>query len=276
MKTLPLSHSVFPIRLPGGTRTVRQMSEVRAVASEAMIADVVIPFNGVLLTRSLVEQIGLPRAEFFIWGDDVEYLWRADARPAPAQPPSWTPTIRHPSVGDLGSPMMFGRNDLQPQPQRPEALLHVTQQPRQSAALPRRPHVLAFVGQDDLVLHCSPSPRRRRRAQRESDVRRVPRDSRDTGGTSRERRAETVAVVVVTYDGAGLLPDASPDWPPWTGPRTRSRRRQRQHRPHLRPCSTGSLTCRFKCSRSEENLGGAAASTAALSPPMSRDSTGYG
>ena len=39
----------------------------------------VIPFNGVLVTRELVEQIGLPRAEFFIWGDDVEYLWRANA-----------------------------------------------------------------------------------------------------------------------------------------------------------------------------------------------------
>ena len=25
----------------------------------------------------LVERIGVPRAEFFIWGDDVEYLWRA-------------------------------------------------------------------------------------------------------------------------------------------------------------------------------------------------------
>ena len=37
-----------------------------------------IPFNGVLVTRELVERIGLPREEFFIWGDDVEYRLRAE------------------------------------------------------------------------------------------------------------------------------------------------------------------------------------------------------
>ncbi len=38
-----------------------------------------IPFNGVLVTRELVERIGLPRAEYFIWGDDHEYRLRAEA-----------------------------------------------------------------------------------------------------------------------------------------------------------------------------------------------------
>jgi rhamnopyranosyl-N-acetylglucosaminyl-diphospho-decaprenol beta-1,3/1,4-galactofuranosyltransferase len=99
---------VFPIRLPGGTRAVRQLDEVLAAATDGMIRDVVIPFNGVLVTRDLVERIGLPRAEFFIWGDDVEYLWRANEAGAR------TATIvgaevRHPSVGDLGTRMMFGR-----------------------------------------------------------------------------------------------------------------------------------------------------------------------
>lgn len=99
---------VFPIRLPGGTRTVRAMDEVRAAATDGMIRDVVIPFNGVLVTRDLVERIGLPRAEFFIWGDDVEYLWRANeagARTATVVDAE----VRHPSVGDLGTRMMFGR-----------------------------------------------------------------------------------------------------------------------------------------------------------------------
>ena len=99
---------VFPIRIPGGTRAVRAMDEVRAASAEGVIRDVVIPFNGVLVTRDLVERIGLPRAEFFIWGDDVEYLWRA------AEAGARTATVvaaevRHPSVGDLGTPMMFGR-----------------------------------------------------------------------------------------------------------------------------------------------------------------------
>jgi rhamnopyranosyl-N-acetylglucosaminyl-diphospho-decaprenol beta-1,3/1,4-galactofuranosyltransferase len=99
---------VFPIRLPGGTRTVREMADVRAAATDGLIRDVVIPFNGVLVTRELVDRIGLPRAEFFIWGDDVEYLFRAKeagARTATVVEAA----VRHPSVGDLGTPMMFGR-----------------------------------------------------------------------------------------------------------------------------------------------------------------------
>ena len=45
---------------------------------DGLIRDVVIPFNGVLVTRELVERIGLPREEFFIWGDDHEYRLRAE------------------------------------------------------------------------------------------------------------------------------------------------------------------------------------------------------
>jgi rhamnopyranosyl-N-acetylglucosaminyl-diphospho-decaprenol beta-1,3/1,4-galactofuranosyltransferase len=68
----------------------------------------VIPFNGVLVTRALVEQIGLPRAEFFIWGDDHEYRLRAEAAGARIATVVGA-HVRHPSVGDLGAPMMFGR-----------------------------------------------------------------------------------------------------------------------------------------------------------------------
>src|SRR5262249_28396400 len=56
---------VFPIRLPGGTRVVHAMSDVRRAARDGLIRDIVIPFNGVLVTRELVERIGLPRKEFF-------------------------------------------------------------------------------------------------------------------------------------------------------------------------------------------------------------------
>ncbi len=98
----------FPIRLPGGTRVVHRMSEVEAAAVDGLVPDVVIPFNGVLVTRDLVERIGLPRAEFFIWGDDVEYLWRAEragARIATVVGAHFA----HPATDDLGTPMMFGR-----------------------------------------------------------------------------------------------------------------------------------------------------------------------
>jgi rhamnopyranosyl-N-acetylglucosaminyl-diphospho-decaprenol beta-1,3/1,4-galactofuranosyltransferase len=99
---------VFPIRLPGGTRVVHAMTDVRRAADDGLIHGIVIPFNGVLVTRELVEKIGLPRAEFFIWGDDHEYRLRAEragARVATVV----DARVRHPSVGALGTPMAFGR-----------------------------------------------------------------------------------------------------------------------------------------------------------------------
>jgi rhamnopyranosyl-N-acetylglucosaminyl-diphospho-decaprenol beta-1,3/1,4-galactofuranosyltransferase len=53
---------VFPIRLPGGARVVHAMADVRRAADDGLIRGIVIPFNGVLVTRVLVEGIGLPRA----------------------------------------------------------------------------------------------------------------------------------------------------------------------------------------------------------------------
>lgn len=99
---------VFPIRLPGRTAVVHAMADVRRAAREGLIREVVIPFNGVLVTRELVERIGLVREEFFIWGDDHEYRLRAEragARIATVV----DAVVRHPSVGELGTPMAFGR-----------------------------------------------------------------------------------------------------------------------------------------------------------------------
>jgi rhamnopyranosyl-N-acetylglucosaminyl-diphospho-decaprenol beta-1,3/1,4-galactofuranosyltransferase len=99
---------VFPIRLPGGTRVVHAMDDVRRAATAGLIEGIVIPFNGVLVTRELVGRIGLPRGEFFIWGDDHEYRLRAEragARIATVV----DARVHHPSVGALGTPMAFGR-----------------------------------------------------------------------------------------------------------------------------------------------------------------------
>jgi len=99
---------VFPIRLPGGTRVVHTVAQAAAAATDGVLGDVVIPFNGVLVTRDLVERIGLPRAEFFIWGDDHEYRLRAE-RAGGRVATVVDARVRHPSVGDLGTPMMGGR-----------------------------------------------------------------------------------------------------------------------------------------------------------------------
>jgi rhamnopyranosyl-N-acetylglucosaminyl-diphospho-decaprenol beta-1,3/1,4-galactofuranosyltransferase len=102
------SRLCFPIRLPGRSRVVHKMTDVEAAAVDGLVAGVVIPFNGVLLTRDLVERIGLVREEFFIWGDDVEYLWRARRAGARIATVS-AARFRHPATDDLGTPLMFGR-----------------------------------------------------------------------------------------------------------------------------------------------------------------------
>ena len=99
---------VFPIRVPGGTRVLHAMDDVRRAARDGLIRDIVIPFNGVLVTRALVERIGLPRAEFFIWGDDHEYRLRAERAGARVATVVGA-RVLHPSVGNLGTPMAFGR-----------------------------------------------------------------------------------------------------------------------------------------------------------------------
>ena len=102
------SRLCFPIRLPGGARVVHDMAAVRAAATDGLIPDVVIPFNGVLVTAQLVDRIGLPREDFFIWGDDVEYLWRAQEAGARCGTVVDAHFL-HPATDDLGTPMMLGR-----------------------------------------------------------------------------------------------------------------------------------------------------------------------
>jgi rhamnopyranosyl-N-acetylglucosaminyl-diphospho-decaprenol beta-1,3/1,4-galactofuranosyltransferase len=103
-----LERLVFPIRLPGGTRVVHDTSSVERGAHAGVVRDVVIPFNGVLVTRELVERIGLPREEFFIWGDDHEYRLRAERAGARIATVVGA-RLRHPAVGELGTPTMLGR-----------------------------------------------------------------------------------------------------------------------------------------------------------------------
>ena len=101
------SELCFPIRLPGTTAIARSRRDLDRLAVGGLVANVIIPFNGVLVTRELVERIGTPRAEFFIWGDDVEYLWRA--REAGGRVATVVDAhFWHPATDDLGTPMLGG------------------------------------------------------------------------------------------------------------------------------------------------------------------------
>lgn len=135
---------VFPIRLPGGTRVVHALADVERAATGGRIDGIVIPFNGVLVSRGLVERIGLPRAEFFIWGDDHEYRLRAEAAGARIATVVGA-RVRHPAVGDLGTPMMFGRTTYNHSPSDLKHYCMARNNLLNLRAYRGWPHALAFV-----------------------------------------------------------------------------------------------------------------------------------
>lgn len=96
----------FTLRLPKSKTVLSDIQDIKNVRFSQIIPDIVMPFNGILFSRKLVEKIGFPRKEFFIWGDDIEYTWRAkkngyqittiiDAK------------FYHPKEATLGTPMFL-------------------------------------------------------------------------------------------------------------------------------------------------------------------------
>ena len=119
----------LPDPAAGGTRVVHRLSEVRAAVGDR-IEGIVIPFNGVLVTRELVERIGLcgPSTSSGATTTSTDCVRRP---PAPGSPPSRP--HRSGIRGRQPGPDDVRPHDVQPQPQRPEALLHGAQQPAQPA-----------------------------------------------------------------------------------------------------------------------------------------------
>ncbi|MDX3904869.1 MAG: glycosyltransferase family 2 protein [Pigmentiphaga sp.] len=97
----------FPLRIPGTARILRTRQAVQEASPRGLLPDVVMPFNGVLVSRELAGRIGLPRKEFFIWGDDIEYVLRAAKAGARIATVSGAGFF-HPRQDDLGAPMFFG------------------------------------------------------------------------------------------------------------------------------------------------------------------------
>lgn len=50
--------------------------KVHSDATENMVEGVAHPFNGTLLSRQLIDRVGLPDNRLFLWGDETEYLYR--------------------------------------------------------------------------------------------------------------------------------------------------------------------------------------------------------
>lgn len=92
----------FPIRLNHSSQTISSIYQIQA----KILPDVIIPFNGVLISSKLIHLLGTPKAEFFIWGDDFEFVYRLRSKGFQI----FTITeaeFYHPKNKGIGSPMFF-------------------------------------------------------------------------------------------------------------------------------------------------------------------------
>jgi rhamnopyranosyl-N-acetylglucosaminyl-diphospho-decaprenol beta-1,3/1,4-galactofuranosyltransferase len=69
----------FPsgLETPEGVVPLRTRGDIAARAEAGVLTGYASVFNGVLISRSAVERIGLPNRNFFIWGDEFDYIYRA-------------------------------------------------------------------------------------------------------------------------------------------------------------------------------------------------------
>ena len=71
------------LAFPGSVETrsgrvdLRTIADLRQAAEAGVVQGYACAFNGVLIRRDAVERIGLPNKDFFIWGDEWDYLFRA-------------------------------------------------------------------------------------------------------------------------------------------------------------------------------------------------------
>lgn len=60
-----------------GLGNINTKKEAQKFSSDNIIFDKINPFNGTMISKELVEEIGLPNDQFFIKGDEAEYYLRA-------------------------------------------------------------------------------------------------------------------------------------------------------------------------------------------------------
>ncbi|SHM28178.1 rhamnopyranosyl-N-acetylglucosaminyl-diphospho-decaprenol beta-1,3/1,4-galactofuranosyltransferase [Chitinophaga jiangningensis] len=63
----------WPVRKKSGPKTI-DYAELKESWGKTM--DSIFPFNGSLLSQKIVEEVGFPKKELFLWGDEYEHYWR--------------------------------------------------------------------------------------------------------------------------------------------------------------------------------------------------------
>jgi rhamnopyranosyl-N-acetylglucosaminyl-diphospho-decaprenol beta-1,3/1,4-galactofuranosyltransferase len=67
------------MKTDSGSVILRTRKEVEDAADESgLLWNHLSPFNGVLVNREVIERVGLPRKDFFLWGDEWDFFYRAE------------------------------------------------------------------------------------------------------------------------------------------------------------------------------------------------------
>jgi GT2 family glycosyltransferase len=72
-----LSNLSFSLFDKVSSKSIQTHSEALKSAVEGLIYDTANPFNGTFISKDLIQDIGFPKKEMFIWGDELEYQYRA-------------------------------------------------------------------------------------------------------------------------------------------------------------------------------------------------------
>lgn len=95
----------FPLRVPNSLKKIYSLSDyINIYPSRA--EGVIFPFNGTLIGSNVMKAIGLPKAEYFIWGDDFEYINRSLKAGFKVNTISKA-LFFHPKASTIGHPMLF-------------------------------------------------------------------------------------------------------------------------------------------------------------------------
>jgi rhamnopyranosyl-N-acetylglucosaminyl-diphospho-decaprenol beta-1,3/1,4-galactofuranosyltransferase len=68
----------FELLPKGATANITTKVEARETAIDGLLPGIATPFNGTLINRLLLLDVGLPLVDLFIWGDEVEFQLRAE------------------------------------------------------------------------------------------------------------------------------------------------------------------------------------------------------
>lgn len=98
----------FPMRLPSTLKRLDTLADLNTLEIKEKIDGIVIPFNGILLSSKVVEKVGFPLKEYFIWGDDMEYTARMKKYGVDIAS-IVDAYFYHPKDESLGTPMFFNK-----------------------------------------------------------------------------------------------------------------------------------------------------------------------